>query len=209
MAEREDKLPFAAVKPEFRDLLPCYKQGQTLKQVIDAASSPTISPKFLKLPPDQFDPARPLYTHQLEAFRLIEEGHNLIVATGTGSGKTECFILPILQSIFANPSPGLRAILIYPMNALANDQLERLRRLLRDCPEVSFGRYTSDTPRVTQRMDSFANSSPCLIQWTFASTCETKPVGSQNGHPLLESRADVASFKPGLTNLSAYCSNEQ
>lgn len=127
--------------------IPCYKQVQTLKQVIEAHGSPAVSRKFLRLPQDQFDPTRPLYSHQLEALRLMEQGHNLVVATGTGSGKTECFLLPILQSIFADPTAGLRAILIYPMNALANDQLDRLRRLLRECPEVTFGRYTSDTPR--------------------------------------------------------------
>jgi DEAD/DEAH box helicase/Domain of unknown function (DUF1998)/Helicase conserved C-terminal domain len=126
--------------------IPSYRQVATLKQVIEAGKSPKVSSRFLKLPLDQFDPSRPLYSHQLEALRLIEQGHNLIVATGTGSGKTECFLLPILQSIFDDASPGLRAILIYPMNALANDQLERMRRLLRECPEATFGRYTSDTP---------------------------------------------------------------
>ena len=126
--------------------IPSYKQVSTLKQVIASGANPTVSAKFLKLPSSQFDPNRPLYSHQLEALRLIEAGHNLIVATGTGSGKTECFLLPILQSIFADAAPGLRAILIYPMNALANDQLDRMRRLLRESPEVTFGRYTSDTP---------------------------------------------------------------
>jgi superfamily II DNA/RNA helicase len=126
--------------------IPSYKQGQTLKEIIDAATDPKISSKFLSLPADQFDPTRPLYSHQIQALRLAEQGHNLIVATGTGSGKTECFLLPIIQSVFADPAPGLRAILIYPMNALANDQLDRLRRLLASCPEVTFGRYTSDTP---------------------------------------------------------------
>ena len=126
--------------------IPCYKQVQTLKEVIEAHGSPVVSPKFLKLPQDQFDPTRPLYSHQLEALSLMQQQHNLVVATGTGSGKTECFLLPILQSIFAEPSTGLRAILIYPMNALANDQLDRLRRLLSASPEVTFGRYTSDTP---------------------------------------------------------------
>ena len=127
--------------------IPSYKQGQTLKEIIAAGSDPKVSAKFLSLPEDQFDPSRPLYSHQLQALRLAEQGHNLIVATGTGSGKTECFLLPIIQSVFADPSPGLRAILIYPMNALANDQLDRLRRLLAACPEVTFGRYTSDTPQ--------------------------------------------------------------
>ena len=68
--------------------IPSYKQVSTLKQIIESGGKPTVAPKFLKLPSSQFDPTRALYSHQLEALRLIEEGHNLIVATGTGSGKT-------------------------------------------------------------------------------------------------------------------------
>ena len=138
--------PERIINGPFIHCIPCYKQVQTLKEVIEAHGLPTVSPKFLKLPQDQFDPSRPLYSHQIEALRLMQQQHNLVVATGTGDGKTECFLLPILQSIFVEPSAGLRAILIYPMNALANDQLDRLRRLLQECPEVTFGRYTSDTP---------------------------------------------------------------
>jgi ATP-dependent helicase YprA (DUF1998 family) len=141
--------------------IPSYKQGLTLKEIIDAGKNPKVSSKFLSLPADQFDPTRSLYSHQIQALRLAEKGHNLIVATGTGSGKTECFLLPIIQSVFADPSPGLRAILIYPMNALANDQLDRLRRLLASCPEVTFGRYTSDTPHeVTAEKKDAASAIP-------------------------------------------------
>lgn len=80
----------------------------------------------------------PPYQHQAEALQqvLIRRG-SAVVTTGTGSGKTECFLLPILGhlGIQAASSPGafqipaLRAILLYPMNALVNDQLGRLRVL--------------------------------------------------------------------------------
>lgn len=64
---------------------------------------------------------------------------NLIVTTGTGSGKTECFIIPIINHLLREAekgelSSGVRAILIYPMNALANDQMKRLRKLLKKLP---------------------------------------------------------------------------
>ena len=106
------------------------------------------------------------YIHQaaaLEAFLGRDE--EIIVATGTGSGKTESFLLPILGSLatesIQRPEswnvPGCRALLLYPMNALVNDQLTRLRRLLGDveiarslkgCRDrrVTFGMYTSRTP---------------------------------------------------------------
>ena len=58
----------------------------------------------------------------------------LVITTGTGSGKTECFLLPVLQNAIEDASrfrhDGLTAILVYPMNALANDQIERIGELL-------------------------------------------------------------------------------
>src|SRR5688572_1690517 len=56
-------------------LIPCipsYRQVSTLKEVMEKGEKPTISSKFLKLPSNQFDPTRALYSHQLEALRLIE-----------------------------------------------------------------------------------------------------------------------------------------
>ena len=75
------------------------------------------------------------------------------MATGTGSGKTECFLLPVIDALLLEGQagtlrrPGVRALLLYPMNALANDQLKRLRVLLRDLPGITFGRYVGETRR--------------------------------------------------------------
>ena len=132
----------------------------------------------------------PLYTHQEEALLAsFGDAPNLLVATGTGSGKTEAFVLPILARILkeartwsapkAPPSDGffnlddgtwqhsrrhetreagVRAIILYPMNALVNDQMSRLRRVLSlngspdwqrqhlDGNLIHFGMYTSLTP---------------------------------------------------------------
>ena len=93
-----------------------------------------------------FDLRRPLYVHQVQSLELAQKGKNVIVATGTGSGKTECFLLPLLHDALSSPGDGVTAIVIYPLNALANDQLSRLRALLVGIPEVTFGRYTGETP---------------------------------------------------------------
>ena len=86
----------------------------------------------------------PLYSHQEEAIRkLVSDEHNVVVSSGTGSGKTECFLIPILNNLLKDPTPGVRALLIYPLNALVNDQLERLRTLLKGT-DITFGRYTSE-----------------------------------------------------------------
>lgn len=107
-----------------------------------------------------------MYAHQQRAFEaFLVENKDIVVATGTGSGKTECFLVPMLGSLYdeAVRAPrsfeqrGVRALILYPMNALVNDQLARLRLLLGD-PAVAnafkslggrfprFGMYTGRTP---------------------------------------------------------------
>jgi ATP-dependent helicase YprA (DUF1998 family) len=79
------------------------------------------------------------YTHQSSAIDelLLSQAKPVVVTTGTGSGKTEAFLLPVLQSALVDArsfdgKPGLTAILIYPMNALANDQRERIESYLKE-----------------------------------------------------------------------------
>ncbi len=99
---------------------------------------------------------KPLYLHQDKAIRKALRGRNFVISAGTSSGKTECFLIPILNSLIRQHAagelgPGVRALLLYPMNALANDQLRRLRQLgsnlARSAPEIkiTFGRYVGDT----------------------------------------------------------------
>lgn len=107
------------------------------------------------------------YKHQEEALVkfLGSCASDLVVATGTGSGKTESFLMPIIGKLAvesetfpkSNDLPGFRALLLYPMNALVNDQVGRIRRLLgneeinaivskgRNRP-ITFGSYTGRTP---------------------------------------------------------------
>ncbi len=91
-----------------------------------------------------------MHAHQAAAVRRLstrgQAPANTVVASGTGSGKTESFLIPIVDDCLRNPEPrGVRAVILYPMNALANDQLDRLRPLLAGTG-VTFGRYTGDTP---------------------------------------------------------------
>lgn len=108
----------------------------------------------------------PPYQHQALSTQLsLVEGNSLVVMTGTGSGKTECFLLPILGKLATEAkakgkefgeTSAVRAMVLYPMNALVNDQLGRLRLLLGDPRIVQrfvgwsgrparFARYTSRT----------------------------------------------------------------
>ncbi|QED29963.1 DEAD/DEAH box helicase [Microvenator marinus] len=90
-----------------------------------------------------------LYGHQDTAVRSILSGTHTLVSTGTGSGKTESFLYPIISRCLAlrdqNTAAGITAVIVYPMNALAEDQLGRLRELL--CGTgISFGIYVGSTP---------------------------------------------------------------
>lgn len=91
------------------------------------------------------------YKHQSMALELASsKRRNIIIATGTGSGKTEAFLLPIVNSLLNELdngplSPGIRAVLVYPMNALAADQLSRIRLALEKYPEITFGRFVGAT----------------------------------------------------------------
>ncbi|MEV6493283.1 DEAD/DEAH box helicase, partial [Actinoplanes sp. NPDC051633] len=143
-------------KPPLLEATPPYATGATLRELI---AEGVLDGGFTNLASSHLPLSRPLYQHQEQALRKAQSGRNLVVATGTGSGKTESFLLPILNALTAEHSagtlgPGVRALLLYPMNALANDQLKRLRQLLADTPQFTFGRYTGDTPEDANRARS-------------------------------------------------------
>lgn len=87
-----------------------------------------------------------LFAHQEKAIQSILANMPTIVATGTGSGKTETFLIPILDHCLKHRTVGIKALIVYPMNALANDQLERIGEYTQDTP-ITFGAYTGTTPR--------------------------------------------------------------
>lgn len=78
------------------------------------------------------------FAHQTLAWRRLT-GPNAkptLVATGTGSGKTECFLYPLLDHVMMDRRPGIKAVIIYPMNALATDQAKRFAEVIHDTPEM-------------------------------------------------------------------------
>ncbi len=96
---------------------------------------PGINPAFFPNVPMPFTP----HAHQEAAFQRLGDRHkrSTLIATGTGSGKTECFLLPILAHCLAEQGRrGVKAILIYPMNALATDQALRIAKLVHGNPEL-------------------------------------------------------------------------
>jgi len=98
-----------------------------------------------------------LYKHQEEAIRAANSGGNYVLTTGTGSGKSLAFIIPIVNHVLRTGSgKGIQAIIVYPMNALANSQMQELSRYLKHgYPEnrepVTFRRYTGQEGMKTVR----------------------------------------------------------
>lgn len=100
---------------------------------------------FLKLAKSGIGVFPSPFAHQIEALEAATKGENLFVSTGTGSGKTECFMWPLLAKIATEArnlkeswaKRGIRTIIMYPMNALVSDQVSRLRKMIGD-PEGKF-----------------------------------------------------------------------
>jgi ATP-dependent helicase YprA (DUF1998 family) len=100
---------------------PPYRPGATLDALIEEG---VLSQAFRALSSASVPFNRPLYAHQEHAIRKVAGGRNVIVASGTGSGKTESFLVPILDVLAEEHArgelgPGVRALLLYPMNALS------------------------------------------------------------------------------------------
>jgi len=147
---------FSFLNGPILEATPPFENGCTIKNFVDEG---IFDPQFEKLLYSALPylESNPLYQHQEKALRKIIGGRNVVIASGTGSGKTEGFLIPVLNHLFSEHrkgqlTPGVRALLLYPMNALANDQLRRLEEIATwlaiSHPDLNmtFGRYVGDTP---------------------------------------------------------------
>ena len=117
--------------PYLASTLP-FAQSSSIKELIESGS---FGKDFSSI--GDVDLERPCYKHQIKAFNRIRDGKSIVVTTGTGSGKTECFMYPIINAILeeinsGNSQPGVRAIFLFPLNALVYDQIDRLRSYLQN-----------------------------------------------------------------------------
>jgi hypothetical protein len=139
-------------------LNPAFEPGQPL---IELAADGILHPECLKIfrdkpAPDEDNGPLQLHRHQVEGIRAAHAGDNFVVTTGTGSGKSLAYIVPIVDHVLrsrAEPGRrGIKEIVVYPMNALANSQLGELRKFLehgypKDRPPVRFAQYTGQEKR--------------------------------------------------------------
>lgn len=177
VAERNALLqePKVIAQRAFVEATPVYAFGKPYKHLAIPEKAKTVLTEIASVPDNSGLYPIP-YQHQADALEAFigAERRELVIATGTGSGKTESFLMPIVatlameseERVHSRSLPGCRALLLYPMNALVNDQVARIRRLLgnnrvsdivsagRDRP-VRFGSYTGRTsypgPRTSAR----------------------------------------------------------
>lgn len=145
------------VKGPFVESLPDFEKGPSIADLVEAGR---LNAKWSALASSKDGESlyrRQLHKHQAEA--LLRQDENFLVATGTGSGKTEAFLFPLINDLLNQDDlakPGVRAILVYPLNALANDQMNRIARLLFNDlgdPGITLGRYTGQVRSDASRQD--------------------------------------------------------
>ncbi len=148
--------------------LPRYETTHTISEAVEELKLEKKFDSFSSC--GLFDSKIKMYSHQFKALRSVcKEKKHMVVTTGTGSGKTETFLFPLLHQIIQESNtwgekgknPAIRGLLLYPLNALAEDQMKRLRKTLdstgengarswfkRNCGgnKITFGRYTGKTP---------------------------------------------------------------
>ncbi|MFB1484100.1 DEAD/DEAH box helicase [Corallococcus sp. RDP092CA] len=147
---------------------PSYKRGLNLETLIaNGALDPRTADVF------RADGAPlSLYKHQEQAVVLASQGESYVVTTGTGSGKSLCFFIPIVSAVLAEKRASAarrtRAIIIYPMNALANSQLEELDKFVANVQgekPITFARYTGQEDNEKRR--SIADNPPDILLTNF------------------------------------------
>jgi Lhr-like helicase len=141
---------------------PNYERKGTIRQLVDQGLLHPLCAEIFQADKPEGRP-RPLelFAHQLEAIATARQQKSYVVTTGTGSGKSLAFFIPIVDRILkaraTEPRARTRAIVIYPMNALANSQMEELEKFLHDYPDgqkpFTVARYTGqENPEERQRI---------------------------------------------------------
>lgn len=130
---------------------PNFKEGGTVESFVDAGHLHPLCAEIFRFGKSAASAGHslPLHKHQAEALSLAAAGESYVLTTGTGSGKSLAYFIPIVDACLkakeADPTRRTRAIVVYPMNALANSQLEELKKFLGTDPAsrpVTFGRFT-------------------------------------------------------------------
>ncbi|WP_134389851.1 DEAD/DEAH box helicase [Methylacidiphilum sp. Yel] len=147
----EDELEQGLLWPEaLVQLNPGFEMAETIDELVDQGMLHETCRQIFRIKSEADPYGRPLrlYRHQADAIRVARTGASYVLTSGTGSGKSLAYLVPIVDAVLREgPGKGIRAIVVYPMNALANSQASELRKFLElGFPNgrgpVRFRRYT-------------------------------------------------------------------
>ena len=147
----ENEFSSGALWPEpLVQLNPSFELGETIDELVDASVLHAGCRDIFRRKRDERDRGSliQLYRHQADAVKLAPSGQSYVLTTGTGSGKSLAYIIPIVDRILRDgPGRGVKAIIVYPMNALANSQCLELEKFLDygfpgGRGPITFARYT-------------------------------------------------------------------
>ena len=166
-------------------LNPSYKKGATVKELVQQRTlHPDCEKYFYKKDGTPFT----FHYHQKQAFETAQRQEPYVVTTGTGSGKSMTYVVPIFDDLLRHPEiSGVRAILVYPMNALINSQKEELDKFLRQVPNthIRVEKYTGQESLT--RKTEIQNNPPhilltnyVMLELMLSRTHENKLVESPN-----------------------------
>jgi len=132
-------------------LNPAFEPGGSVSDLVDAGALHPACREIFRQRSESDDVGRELglHRHQTDAVEIAARRESYVLTTGTGSGKSLAYMVPIVDRVLREGSgQGVRAIVVYPMNALANSQLGELEKFLGlTAPKVTFKRYTGQESR--------------------------------------------------------------
>ncbi len=159
--------------PPLVQLNPNFESGGYIKQLVsDGLLHPECDNIFrIRSEDDLFGQPIRLYHHQKEAIRIAAKQESYVLTTGTGSGKSLAYFIPIVNDVLQRKGAGktshqITAIVVYPMNALCNSQLEELEKYLtlgygKGLEPVTFARYTGQESQ--EQRASIAKNPPDIL----------------------------------------------
>jgi ATP-dependent helicase YprA (DUF1998 family) len=161
-------------------LNPAFESGGTVSDLVDrGVLHPDARQVFrVRTDDDQFGREISFHRHQTDAFEVANRRESYVLTTGTGSGKSLSYIVPIVDRVLREGAgKGVRAIVVYPMNALANSQCNELEKFLgKDNPRVTFRRYTGQENRVEREEILKAPPDILLTNYVMLELMLTRPL---------------------------------
>ena len=163
-------------------LNPAFEPGGTVSDLVDRGVLHPTRPEIFRVRTEQDPFGREIafHRHQTDAFEIANRRESYVLTTGTGSGKSMSYIVPIVDRVLREGSgKGVRAIVVYPMNALANSQRDELEKFLgKDQPQGHASPATPARRTTTSARDPADPPDILLTNYVMLELMLTRPTGA-------------------------------